>query len=547
MNIKPFWRILSIVVLMIATNLNAQTNNNLNAPKLVVGVVVDQMRYDYLTRFWDDYSNDGFKRLIGEGFNCENNHFNYSPTSTGPGHASVYTGTTPAVHGIIGNDWYDKELKSMVYCVGDEHYNSLGTDSSAGNMSPHRLVSTTITDQLRLHTQLNSKVIGVSVKDRGAVLPAGHMANAAYWFEGKKDGNWISSSYYMDELPKWVKQFNKKKTVKQYKKDWTLLNPIEDYQESVIDDNNFEGKFKGETKSTFPHKFTELWDANGAYDIIKSSAYGNSIVTDFSIAALENEGLGKGTYTDFLTVSYSSTDYVGHMFGVDSKEVQDTYVRLDLELAKLLKTLDEQVGEGNYSLFLTADHGAVQVPAYLQSVKVPAGLVNSSDIKAQINDYVLNRYGPDLIENISNNQVFLDRAKVDEMGYDLQSVQEAIAMRLMEDKDVYKTYTAYQMWQNEYVDGEASTIQNGYNQKRSGDVVFTYKPAFISYSNYGSTHGSPLDYDTHVPLIFFGKGFNKGKTTTRTEIYDIAPTIASMLKIAFPNGTTGSPIVEVLD
>ncbi len=545
MKLNTLSLVLSSFLIVLAINLRAQTSNS--APKLVVGIIIDQMRYDYITRFWNDYSDDGFKRLIADGFNCENNHFNYAPTYTGPGHASVYTGTTPAVHGIIGNDWYDKESKKMVYCVADDQYSSVGTVSTAGQMSPHRMVTTTVTDQLRLHTQKGSKVIGVSVKDRGAILPAGHMANAAYWFEGKNDGNWISSSYYMDELPNWVKKFNKKKSVSQYKKDWTLLKPIEDYQESVVDANNFEGQFKGENTSSFPHKFTELWDANGFYDVIKSSPYGNSLVTDFSIEALKKEELGKGDFTDFLAISYSSTDYVGHMFGVDSKEVQDVYLRLDLEIARLLQTLDEQVGEGNYSLFLTADHGAVQVPAYLKSVKIPAGLVNGAEIKSDIESYVLDRFGPDLIENISNHQIFLNREKVDDMGYDLKSVQEAIAMRLLAQKDIYKIYTAYQMWQNEYIEGVEAIVQNGYNQKRSGDVIFVYKPAHITYSNYGSTHGSPLDYDTHVPLIFFGKGFNKGKTTVKTAIYDIAPTVAAMLKIAFPNGTTGSPIEEVLD
>jgi len=546
MNHKTIGRLLSVVLMVVAISLKAQTNTP-NAPKLVVGIIVDQMRYDYLTRFWNDYSQDGFKRLINEGFNCENNHFNYAPTYTGPGHASVYTGTTPAIHGIIGNDWYDKKSKSMVYCVADQNYKSLGTNSTAGQMSPHRMVSTSIADQLRLHTQRKSKVIGISVKDRGAILPAGHMANAAYWFEGKKDGNWISSSYYMEELPKWVKKFNKNKSVENYKKDWTLLNPLTDYEESVVDANTFEGTFKNEQLSSFPHQFTKLWEENGGYDLIKSSPYGNSVVTDFSIEALRHEALGMGDTTDFLAISYSSTDYVGHMFGVDSKEIQDTYIRLDLEIARLLNELDERLGEGNYSLFLTADHGAVQVPAYLKSVKVPAGLVDSKVITTQINQFVLDRYGPDLIENISNHQIFLNRSKIDEMGYDLKSVQESIAMHIIDLDGIYKAYTAYQMWQNEYVDGVEAIVQNGYNQKRSGDVMYVYHPAHISYSNYGSTHGSPMDYDTHVPLIFFGKGFNKGATSVRTEIYDIAPTIASMLMIEFPNGTTGSPIVEVLD
>ncbi|HCO84847.1 MAG TPA: alkaline phosphatase, partial [Arenibacter sp.] len=194
--------------------------NIATTPKLVVGIVVDQMRYDYLTRFWNQYGDGGFKRLVNDGFNCKNNHFNYAPTVTGAGHASVYTGTTPSVHGIIGNDWYDKYADESVYCAGDPNYNSVGTSSDAGKMSPHRIQTTTITDQVRLHTQMMGKVIAVAIKDRGAVLPGGHTANAAYWFDGGAEGNWITSSYYMDELPTWVTDFNTQKSVAKYKKPW---------------------------------------------------------------------------------------------------------------------------------------------------------------------------------------------------------------------------------------------------------------------------------------------------------------------------------------
>ena len=328
---------------------NVENSSHLRAtPKLVVGVVVDQMRYDYLTRFWDHYEQGGFRRLVNQGFNCKNNHFNYAPTSTGPGHASVYTGTTPATHGIIGNNWYDKETDTVVYCASNEDYDSVGTETSAGKMSPHRLMVTTVTDQLRLHWQMRNKTIAISLKDRGAVLPGGHTANAAYWFEGGVAGNWITSSFYMDNLPKWVNDFNASNSAEKYKRPWTTLKGIETYVESGLDNNAYEGLFRGQTSPTFPHNLPSLWDGNGKFNMIKVTPYGNSIITDFAIAALKGESLGTDAITDFLAISYSSTDYVGHMYGVNSKEVQDVYIRLDRDLARLFKALDQKVGENEY-------------------------------------------------------------------------------------------------------------------------------------------------------------------------------------------------------
>ena len=524
-----------------------QYSNTIYAPRLVVGIVVDQMRYDYLTRFWVHYGDGGFKRLVNGGFNCKNNHFNYAPTYTGPGHASIYTGTTPATHGIIGNNWYDKALGKEVYCAEDDNYKSVGTTSDAGQMSPQRMNVTTITDQLRLHTQMRGKVIAVALKDRGAILPGGHTANAAYWFNGKDEGNWISSSFYMDDLPKWVKDFNASNIVEQYKKPWTPLKDINTYVESGLDNTSYEGLFSGETTPTFPHNLPNLWNGNDEYDILKSTAFGNNITVDFALAALEGESLGMDTITDFFAISFSSTDYVGHMYGVNSKEVQDTYLRLDRDLERLLKALDKKVGEGKYTVFLTSDHGAIDVPAYLKDQKIPMGYMGYEDVVAKLKEFVEFTFGTtDLIQNVSNDQLFLDHKVIQNLDLDVKEVQEALAQELLGYETVDRAYTAYQMWQNQYTQGIPYIMQNGYNQKRSGDVLFVLKPGNADYSKTGSTHGSPQVYDTHVPLLFYGKGIRKGATFTRTEISDIAPTIAALLGIAFPNGTTGKPIVEVL-
>ncbi len=516
-------------------------------PKLVVGIVVDQMRYDYLTRFWDHYGDGGFKRMVSQGFNCKNHHFNYAPTSTGPGHASVYTGTTPATHGIIGNNWYDKQNEESVYCAADDAFATVGSTSDAGKMSPHRMLTTTITDELRLHTQMRGKTIAIALKDRGAVLPGGHTANAAYWFEGDDTGKWITSSYYMQNLPDWVNAFNTSGQAQSYKKEWNTLKPIAEYAESGSDNNAFESLFETEATPTFPHNTPNLLSKTKDFEIIKYTPYGNSLTTDFALAALENEGLGADSYTDFLAVSFSSTDYIGHKFGVNSKEVQDAYLRLDLDLARLLNALDTKVGVGQYTVFLTADHGAIEVPAYLKSQKIPAGYVKTDEMKAKFTEFLKYRYGTtDILKDVSNNQVFLDRKVISNLDMDLVEVQEEIALELLGYDDVDKVFTGHQMWQNDYTQGMPYILQNGWHQKRSGDVLFVQKPGFASYVATGSTHGSAMIYDTHVPLLFYGKGIQQGSSVAKTEIPDIAPTIASMLGITFPNGTTGQPIEEVL-
>ncbi len=528
----------------LTTGSNSQTTN----PKLVVGIVVDQMRYDYLTRFSNRFGEGGFKRLMNEGFDCQNNHFNYIPTYTAPGHASVFTGTTPATHGIIGNDWYDKDGGEEVYCVSDKNYQTVGAPDKSGQMSPHRLKVSTVTDQLRLHTQFRSKTIGIAIKDRGAILPAGHTANAAFWFDGGEAGKWVTSTYYLDKLPDWAVNFNQSGKVESYMKPWATLYDVGTYVESGPDDNAYEGLFKGEAKPTFPHDLPKLRKENKNFDILKSTAYGNSITTDFAIAAVTGEQLGKGKETDFLTLSYSSPDYVGHMFGVNSVEVEDTYLRLDRDLERFMSFLDTEVGKGNYLVFLTADHGAVDVPAYLSGHKIPAGYFDSSSFKKYLKEFSAQKFeGNDLIKNISNKQVFFDEKLISEKDYDLDDVEEAFAQAILKYPKIAEVYTATAMRNTDFSKGAANLLQNGYNQKRSGNVLYTLKSGVINYSKTGSTHGSGYDYDTHVPLLFYGWGISQGSTVRKTNITDIAPTIAALLGISMPDGTTGIPLEFVMD
>lgn len=532
----------------IVSTSNLQETKTAENPKLVVGIVVDQMRYDYLTRFYSKYGEGGFKRMMNEGFNCKNNHFNYVPTYTGPGHASVYTGTTPKYHGIIGNDWYDKVEEKSVYCASDDSVEGVGATGYVGQMSPHRMLTTTFPDENRLFTQMRGKTIGISLKDRGAVLPAGHTANAAYWFTGNADsGAWITSTYYMKDLPTWVKTFNTMENISTYMKEWNTLYDISTYTESGSDENVFEGGFKGKETATFPYNLMELKNQNNGYELLKATPYGNSITADFALAAIDGEQLGKDNHTDVLTVSFSSPDYIGHNFGVNSKEIEDTYILLDKDLEKLFHGLDEKVGKGNYVVFLTADHAAIEVPAYLKSVGIPSGLFNGKAFREQLNTFAKTKFGvDDLIENTSNNQIFLNRERIQTMNLNLQEVQQIIVNEIIAYENIDKAYTGHSMISNSFSKGIEELIQNGFNQKRSGDVIYVYNPNIISYGKTGSTHGSSLNYDTHVPLLFFGKGIKQGHTLKRTEITDIAPTISALLGISFPNASIGQPLEFVL-
>ncbi|OIQ18819.1 alkaline phosphatase PafA [Lacinutrix sp. MedPE-SW] len=527
----------------------AKSNKAINTqPKLVVGIVVDQMRYDYITRFYNKFGEGGFKRLINNGFNCKNNHYNYVPTYTGPGHASIYTGTTPKYHGIIANNWYDKFIKKTVYCAEDESVTAVGSETNRERMSPHRMKTTTFADENRLFTQMQGKTIGISIKDRGAILPAGHSANAAYWFRGKNEGNFITSTYYMSNLPKWVKDFNASNTAENYIKVWNTLYDISTYTESGTDLNAFEAGFKGKDTAVFPYDLAALKDDNSGFDIIKATPYGNSIVTDFTIAAIDGEQLGQDIITDVLAVSFSSTDYIGHNFGVNSKEIQDTYLRLDKDLERLLSALDAKVGVGEYTVFLTSDHGAVEVPAYLKSNKIPSGYFDGKGFRKKLDSFMLKRFkASNLIENISNSQIFLNKTALKTSNISIEEVQNALIKELINYKDIDKVYAASTFQEANFTKGVEMLLQNGYNQKRSGDVILVNNPAVISYPKTGSTHGSSLNYDTHVPLLFYGKGVKKGSTYSRTEITDIAPTISALLGISFPNGATGSVLEFVID
>jgi predicted AlkP superfamily pyrophosphatase or phosphodiesterase len=530
-----------LLALFVLSNLNAQQR-----PKLVVGIVVDQMKMEYLYRFSDDFSPNGFKKLMNNGYVFQNMHYNYMPTYTAPGHASIYTGTTPSTHGIVGNEWFSRTLGKEMYCTDDASVKTVGDGTvEEGAMSPKNLQSTTITDEVRMATNFQGKVIGMSLKDRGAILPAGHFANWAFWYS--KTGSFISSTFYGEKLPEWVTEFNNEKHYMPYiNKGWDLYKPASTYNESLPDNNPYEGKLYGSAVPVFPYDLKSMYEKNDA-GIIRATPYGNDLLAEFAKRAIEKEELGKDNITDFLTVSFSSTDYVGHLLGPRSMELQDTYLRLDQTIADFLAYLDKTVGKGNYLLFLTADHAGAENVIYLKDRKYNVDNYPSKDVTKSLQDFSTKTFGADLILNYSNFNVFFNKQIIKDKGLELTKVKQAFKEFLITQPQVKRVYTEEEILANSGNDYYLNFVAKGYDVTQDGDMIIIDKPGDIEYSTTGTSHGTPYSYDTHVPAIFYGWHIKKGESYDKKAITEIAPTIAQKIKVTFPNGTEAKVLQEVLD
>ncbi len=534
------------IALTIGTQTFAQANGD--KPKMVVGIIVDQMRPEYLYKYQHQYSEDGFNRLMTDGFNNTNTHFNYIPTYTGPGHTSVYTGSTPAIHGIIGNTWFNKSLNRFFYCAEDTTHNTVGNDTKNGQISPKNMLVTTIGDELRMSNNYQSKVVGISLKDRGAALPAGHTANAAYWFDFS-DGKFISSDYYMDTLPDWMQSFNSKRLADQYMdQTWELSLEASAYDITGEDDNPMEHIFDGRHTATFPYNLKEIRKDNGDVGMLNLTPYGNTILVDLAMATIDGEQLGQGEFTDMLALSFSTPDAIGHNFGPQAVELHDMYLKLDQEIARLLSYLDEKVGEGEYLVFLTSDHGAANAPKHAMERKLPAGFIPEKELGDSINIFLQTKLGDgSWVKSYSNQQVFLDREAIMETGEDLAKVQRIVADHILNYDNFAATYTAYDLQNGDYgAEGLRGHLIRGYHQKRSGDVAAVYDPGYIGKISYATTHSSGYNYDTHAPLLWYGWNIEAGKSSKYETITSIAPTISQLLQISLPSGATGTPIKEVV-
>lgn len=549
MNIKKI--ITGIIVgwgLLLCVHGIAQTS--LDRPRLVVGIVVDQMRWDYLYRYYGRYTEKGFKRLLNQGFSCENTMINYIPSYTAIGHASIYTGSVPSIHGIAGNDFIVRATGRSMYCTQDDQVFAVGIEdknAKEGKMSPRNLTVTTITDELKLASNFRSKVIGIALKDRGSILPAGHTADAAYWFEGTS-GNWITSTYYKQDLPEWLKKFNEENRAKKYlSQNWNTLYPIETYLQSVPDDNPYEETYKGIDKVLFPVETASLIETNGL-DLIRSTPFGNTLTFDMVKAAIENEHLGQENSTDFLAVSLSSPDYLGHKFGANSIKVEDCYLRLDKDLADFFSFLDTKIGKGKYILFLTADHGGAHNGQFLLDHNIPSGNWNEKKIRSQLNEYLKEQFGIEfLVISLNNYQVNFNYKLIQSASIDKNKLKETVVDFFNKMGSV-----AYAVETDKICESPVPTIIkekiiNGYNKNLSGEIQIILQPGWYSDNDLkGATHGTWNPYDAHIPLLWMGWRIKPGRSCQEVHMTDIAPTLAALLHIQMPSGCIGKPITDVL-
>lgn len=539
--------LLSVSFLQCVFAVNAKTKEKIQQPKLVVGIVVDQMRWDYLYRYNERYTEGGFKRLMKDGFNCQNTMINYVPTFTAPGHACVYTGTVPSMHGIASNDWIDNKTGKAIYCTEDKTVQPVGGSCRAGLNSPRNLLSTTVADELRLATNMKSKTFGIAIKDRGAILPAGHTANGAYWFDDST-GNFISSTYYHQQLPGWMSSFNEKRWADSFiNQQWNLLYDISSYTQSLDDNNLFEGKYKGEKQPVFPHNNSE--NKSKGFGVLRSLPGGNSIVFKAAKACIKGEKLGMSESADMLCLSLSTPDYVGHMFTSNSVETEDLYLRLDMELASFLNYLDRHIGVGNYTVFLTADHGAAHNSNYLKDIKIPAGNKPEHEALAEINAFVKAKTGKDsLIKDLSNYQVYLSETLIESIGVDREDVKDAAMQWFLKQDGVAYVVDMEDLDDMVVPEPLKTMIINGYNRKRSGCIQVILEPGWYSgYGPTGTTHGTWNPYDAHIPLLWYGCGIRKGETFRTVHMTDIAATLSALLKIQMPNACIGNVITEITD
>jgi predicted AlkP superfamily pyrophosphatase or phosphodiesterase len=468
----------------------------------------------------------------------------YIHTVTACGHASIYTGTVPANHGITGNDWWNAAINDYQYCTGDNSVKTVGSNTAAaGTMSPRNLMVTTVCDELKLATNFKSKVIGIALKDRGGILPGGHTADAAYWYDSKT-GNWVSSTYYMNTLPVWVSSFNSTKLVDSfYALGWKTLYPVNTYTESTADNMPYENRMFG---AAFPYSLSQYAGKN--YNAVLATPYGNTLTTRFARSVINNEQMGADNNTDFLAISYSAPDYVGHSFGPNSIEQEDVFLRLDKELGEFLDFLDTKIGKDQYLLFLTADHGAAQAPAFLNSINIPSGHVLLQQLQDSLNEKLKVQFGAtDLITAAVNYQLVFNNHLIDSLKINAKEVKQFVIKYTLLQPGIKDAIDIATIMQAPLQTKIRDMIINSYYPGRSGDIQLVYQPQWIDdFEKGGTTHGVWNPYDAHVPLLWYGWNIAPGKLSKEVNITDIAPTLSALLKIQQPSGCTGKAIAELI-
>jgi arylsulfatase A-like enzyme len=538
---------------------------NVSRPRLVLLIVVDQFRYDYLERFGDLFAQNGLRRLMREGALWTEANYDHMPTYTAPGHATTMTGTWPSENGIIANDWYDRKLDRLVSNVSDPEdeqgrpkFRLFGGGQTEQASTPRRLMASTLGDELRLATIDRAKVIGISVKDRSAILPSGRHASAAYWFSAQT-GNMVTTSYYLPQPPAWVDNFNRARRVDELiAKQWKRLDDVSETEylkRAGVDAQKWE-KFGNDTDAdvSFPHNFSKAQTGPYFYGPLDYSPYSNDLLLEFAEQAIVNESLGVDAETDVLTLSFSSNDYVGHRYGPYSQEMMDITLRTDRQIAALLDFVNARIGLQNVLVAFTADHGVAPIPEHASALNLPGGRLNSRQVLDAVKLAIKQRFGrrdepastDNYVLSLSNGNIYFNYdalAKDHINNEELERVAGDAALQVV-GVGRYFTRTQLQRGAIAPADSIARRVMHGFNSRLSGDVILVAEPFKYLEAGIPATHGSPYSYDTHVPLIIMGRGLAPGRYTQAATPADLAPTLASILGVQAPSNATGRVLNE---
>jgi len=519
-----------------------------NPPKLIVGITIEEMRYEMLLRYWDAFTDDGFKQVIDEGALCTQVHHNYLITQNAPGHATIVTGTNPSYHGIIADRWYDKLSKKYIGAADEKKYNLMNGRITFGNFTPENLLASSIGDELKLATNDSSKVISIATNPVSSVISGGRLADYAFWFNDE-NGKWITGNYYIDSLPEWVHEFHEKDFRNIYmKQTWSTLYSLEEnYQSSLPDDNPFEIGIRL-YRYTFPYDLNYLKNRSGNYKYLKYTPFGNTYTKDFAISTIIGENLGKDNFTDFLNVSFSASSYAGDLFGPRSVEIEDVFLRLDRDIKHFIDFLNNHIGIENVLIYITSDRGVADVPEYLKYKKQNAGIFEPQKALSLLNSYLSILYGDgDWIDFYQSGQLYINQQMIDQSGVVLSEIQEQAAGFLVQYSGVADAVPAMSLINSQFTAGVKEKMQNSFHQKRSGDVIVNLEPGWIEKDGKTTGSGSGYNYDTHVPLIWYGWKVKNSRIDENIETTAIAPTIAWILKITSPNASIGKPVYQIIE
>jgi predicted AlkP superfamily pyrophosphatase or phosphodiesterase len=519
-------------------------------PRLVIGIIVEQLKYDHLEKYRDKLGENGIKKLINEGTYFKNAAFDYMLTQSAPGHATISTGTEPSFHGITSDNWYLPLRNELIYCTRDIDVNPVGGSFESGLNSPVNLQASTFSDELEMATNQRSKVFGIGIKDNSAILSTGHSADGVFWFDNSS-GTWMTSTYYSNTLPDWAKDFNAMGYSESYLNGtWTPLRSASDYAECLPDSNKFETGFNGQNH--FPYDLKKLRSrfmpgSKNDFSLLRETPFANSLTTSFAIKLIEKEKLGKDDVTDYLSVCFSATDNIGRRFGPSSVEMEDALLRLDDDIKNLLNFLNDSIGKKNVLVYFTSAHGISEIPAVLESNRIPAGYFRQNQALQLLRSYLNAVYGEgNWVKGYSERQVYLNRTLIEDARIPLEDVQKKVARFLVQFSGVAAAYPYSAFEANDFGNGNLKRIINNFNSQRSGDVIITLNPGWIEKDeDYATNYNSPYEYDAHVPLIWYGWTVNRATVSRRVNMTDIAPTLSSLCKVPYPNACTGEPLIEL--